>query len=333
MIDLSKNTNPFYPNKRILKVMKKKVSDIKHYPESVISVDKIKFAGKYLLVNNILATSGTMDAMNVILKTLKLKRLGIYSPTFWGIEYNAELNDYDITKIKFKDDLKYEYKELNKLSKKVDVIYLCNYNNPTLSYLSKEELYKLAKNNPKCRYIIDETVLSFNINFHDMTFIKYIRELKNIDILISCSKIFGISGIRLGLIFSNSANIEQYKKNVYVYSVNIFANAFVKELLTEFNKLGKVRQKMKNNMDKFISKIYNSEIVEEVKNCGASFIFVELNPKIKYNQFIDYLENAGIIVSATNNIYSDLKKKYIRISVGKKVELNKLAHLINSYHM
>lgn len=333
MIDLSKNTNPFYPNKRILKVMKKTVSDIKHYPKSVITVDEINLLGKYLLKNNIIATCGTMDAMNVILKTLKLKKLGIYSPTFWGIEYNAELNGYDITKINFKDNYEYDYEELNNLSKKVDVVYLCNYNNPTLSYLSKKELYKLVKNNPQCRYIIDETILAFNVNFDDMTFIEYIKELKNVDILISCSKIFGISGIRLGLIFSNEDNIEQYKKNVYVFSVNIFANAFVDKLLPEFDKLTKVRIKMKNNMENFIKKINNSEIVVSVKDCGASFIFVELNQKIKYNEFIDYLVSSGITVSDTNNVYSGLKKKYIRISVGKKEELNKLAILMNNYHI
>ncbi len=333
MIDLSKNTNPFYPNKKILKIMKKTVFNIKSYPESVITINKINFLNKYLLKNNIIATNGTMDAMNVILKTLNLKKLGIYSPTFWGIEYNAKLNGYDISKIYFKDNLEYDYKELNDLSKKVNVIYLCNYNNPTLSYLSKEKLCQLIKNNPQCRYIIDETVLAFNINFNDMTFIEYIKDLKNVDIIISCSKIFGISGIRLGLIFSNEDNIEQYKKNIYVYSVNIFANTFAKELLNEFDKLKTVRIKMKKNMDNFISKINKSEVIKEVKNRGASFIFVELNTKIKYNEFIKYLTKSGIKVSDTNNVYNDLEKKYIRISVGHKRELNKLAKLINNYHI
>ena len=333
MIDLSNNTNPFYPNKKILKVMKKTIADIKHYPELVITVDEINFLGKYLLKNNIIATSGTMDAMNVILKTLKLKKLGFYTPTFWGIEYNAELNKYDITKINFKEDLEYDYKELDNLSKKVDVVYLCNYNNPTLSYLSKKELYKLVKNNPQCHYIIDETVLAFNENFDDLTFIEYIKELKNVDILISCSKIFGISGIRLGLIFSNAENILKYKDYVYVYSVNIFANAFVNGLLDEFDKLEKARIKMKKNMKDFIRKIMDSEVVEGVKDLGGSFIFVELNPQIKYNKFIDYLVKRGVRVSDTNNVYGALKKKYIRISVGKRKELNKLATLINSYHI
>ena len=223
-----------------------------------------------LLKKNIIATSGTMDAMNVILKTLKLKKLGMYTPTFWGIEYNAKLNGYDITKIPLKDNLEYDYKALDNLSKKVDVVYLCNYNNPTLSYLSNQDLYRLIKNNPQCRYIIDETVLAFNVNFDDMTFIEYVKELKNVDVLVSCSKIFGISGIRLGLIFSNENNILRYKKNVYVYSVNIFANTFVSNLLPEFDRLKKVRIKMKNNMRNFINKISHTEVIENVKDCGAS---------------------------------------------------------------
>ena len=147
---------------------------------------------------------------------------------------------------------------------------MCNYNNPTLSYLSKQDLYRLIRNNPQCRYIIDETVLAFNVNFDDMTFIEYVKELKNVDVLVSCSKIFGISGIRLGLIFSNENNILRYKKNVYVYSVNIFANTFVSNLLPEFDRLKKVRIKMKNNMRNFINKISHTEVIENVKDCGAS---------------------------------------------------------------
>ena len=155
MIDLSKNQNPYYPTKKIYRKLKKEVKSIKFYAEDYVKISLPKtFGNRRITERNFLITNGTMEAMDLILFAKKKKKIGFMQPTFWGIKTAANRNSYEIIEEHFEENMEYNAMKIDELAKKVDLVYLCNDNNPTLSYLDNKELYKLIKDNKNCSFII-----------------------------------------------------------------------------------------------------------------------------------------------------------------------------------
>ena len=97
MIDLSKNENPYLPNKQILNFMKKNVHLIAKYPTSD-SDDVIKTITQHFGIHPDFCclTTGTLEGMELILKTLNKKSLALFIPTFWGMKFLANKLNYNI---------------------------------------------------------------------------------------------------------------------------------------------------------------------------------------------------------------------------------------------
>ena len=331
MIDLSKNTNCFYPNKRIYETLKNGVDNIKSYANDYVKIENTKFLKKYnISSNNTVVTNGTMEAMDLVLRSLELNILGIFNPTFWGIKEAAEKNCYSLVEKKIDISTCYNEVEINELASNSDIVYLCNDNNPTLNYIDSNKLLAIIKENTNCFFVIDETVLTFNIDFDNKTLIKNVNEFDNLIVLLSLSKIFGICGLRCGLIFANEKLTDKFRNKQMPYSTNIISCSFIKNNIDEFMKLKKCRIKIRENFRYFIENV-DKDILKKIIYNDSSFILAELNYNIDYDDFVSFVEKNGVIISPVNKYYSCLPLNYIRISSGKKKDFTKLISIIRKY--
>ena len=97
MIDLSKNVNPYYPKKNMVNFLKHQVNLIYNYPPKHVEFKNEDVQQVFQVKNtNVMVTSGTMDAIDLILRSLDKKTVGYIKPTFWGISHLAIKNDYKI---------------------------------------------------------------------------------------------------------------------------------------------------------------------------------------------------------------------------------------------
>ena len=174
MIDLSSNINPFYPTKKMNLYLHRNLNKNKKYSNKHIDVSDDGVLNKYNLKNdNVLVTSGTLGAMDLILRTNTGKNIGLFNPTFWGIREIAKINNNSINEKHLKVNSRYNLNDIDTLSSESDLLYLCNCNNPTLNYIEKEELIKIIRKNKNCLFIIDETVLIFDEQYDNKTLFTY----------------------------------------------------------------------------------------------------------------------------------------------------------------
>lgn len=334
MIDLSKNTNPYYPQKNMISYLKKNIINIEKYSERHVKIKNSYFLKTYHLdESNIVVNNGTLDAMNLILSLSKYKKIGYFSPTFWGIKVLAKKNNYKIIEEKLEQKQYYDIKKIDDLAKKVDILYICNYNNPTLTYISTKDLYTIIEKNKKCDFIIDETVLTFDVDYDKKTMMKYVNKLNNLYILVSLSKIFGICGLRIGLTVCSGDKSEQLIHKQVPFSINSIGYLFINKFLGEFNNLNYSRKKIKNNFKFLIQKLDNnlSEIINDILYNNSSFLLIEIKKEINYDDLIEFLYKNNIKIFAVNKYYNNLDNNYIRISAGKKKEFKKLIRVLMKY--
>lgn len=330
MVDLSQNTNPYFPKWKHFNYLKHHISIISKYPSSTSeNVEKIIAEALNLNVHCVKLVSGTMEGMELILKVLHKKSIGFFSPTFWGIMYVAEKENYQVLERKIDDFNEYLEKDLNYLAKKCDVVYLCNPNNPTLTYIEKQQLLKIISDYPSCHFIIDETVLEFASNFEDISLYHEIVNLSNCSILWSLSKILGVPGLRIGLVITNPSFKRDLSKFKLLYSITSIGELFLTRFSSDLSKLQLYRKKIAKNFDFLISHI-SKELYNEIYYKNSSFVLINLRERINSVDLTNYLRKNNILISNLDS-YPDLAKNWIRISAGTKSDMKKLLKFLIKY--
>lgn len=331
MVDLSKNTNPYYPTKKMIHFLQNNIYKINSYP-TCDSEEIIKKIATAFTVNekNVFISLGTLESMNIILKLLNKKTIGIFVPTFWGIKFFAKKNNYKIIETRLTNNLNYDLKAINAIAKKVDIIYICNSNNPTLDVIDRKDIINLVTENSHCHFIVDETMLSFDVNYQNKSVVLEAGKFSNLSVLLSCSKILGIAGLRVGFLFSNADLINRIKFNNTIYRNNILTNLFLENYCQEVLNMSKTNQKIKIIFDYFEKSLNKHYIKEVIKNNGP-FILIEFKANYKSFDIVNYLKKNNILISNITEVYSELKGNWVRISAGKRREMKRLAFLINKY--
>ena len=104
-------------------------------------------------------------------------------------------------------------------------------NNPTSLAVPREDILRLAAKleGHDCVLIVDESFADFAANFDELTVEPYIESVKNLAVLKSLSKSFGIGGLRLGyLLTANEKLREAVKAELHIWNINGFAESFLK---------------------------------------------------------------------------------------------------------
>lgn len=327
--DLSKNSNPYYPTFKLKRLLRKQIKKIGQYPNANSELLEVNLSETFKIEpNNILLTNGSLEGMDLILKRFSQKKIGIFSPTFWGISVLAKKNQCEIYSECLSDPFIYNLEDIAKLARKVKLIYICNPNNPTLAEVDKKELLALIKQNSDCHFLIDETVLAFSEEYEKKTLYKEVSHLNNLTVILSFSKIFNIGGMRLAILFSNQDFVTSLKKEMLIYKNNIFNEGIVEYLANNFTKID--RNKFKNTLEKFIDAL-DKRYVEKYKINDGSFILIKFNDNINSDFLVNYLEKKGYIIANISQMYLEMEKNWVRISIGKKNTMLKLARIINNY--
>lgn len=331
MIDLSKNTNPYFPTKKMKYHLRKSVNNVCIYPDKTAD-EYEKIISNYFDISykNVFLSLGTLGAFDMILKYGNFKKIGFLNPTFWGMKELAKTNNCKIIEENMIDLFQYDYSQIENLAKICELIYICNPNNPTLSDINVDDFLDIVKKCSKCHFVVDETVLAFDPKFYEKTLFRYVSKFDNLTVILSCSKIFNIPGLRLGLMFSNEMLLYKIKKNNLIFSSNIMTNSILDDLGKSFFEID--RNKFCNNFELFINKL-NKDCVEKIVKNNGSFVLVKFKDCVLTDDLELFLLNNNVKVANVSKFYPDLGSNWFRVSVGRKRDMIVLANLINNFVM
>ena len=235
---LDKNENI---NENLLKFIKKKTTLTKEiisaYPN--LSTTYIKLANFYNVNKYSLLLSHGSDGgiQNVFQALIKKNNLVILSsPTFAMYDVYSKAFDAKITYIKYihnqKGKISLDLNSLFKvLKKKPKLLCLPNPDSPTGSIINEKTLNQIIKlcNKIGCYILIDE---AYHL-YYEKSQIKKINQYKNLIIVKSFSKAFGLAGLRAGCLISNIETIKYLKSFKPMYEINHFCAEVLNTILTK----------------------------------------------------------------------------------------------------
>lgn len=237
-MDYSANINPLGTPQRVKDAIRKALPLIHHYPDPycrrlvrAIS-EKEEVSEDYILCGN-----GAAELIYTYCGVVK-PRLAVEAvPTFSEYSAAVEINGGTVERYVLCKEKKFEFGNefLTFIeSKKPEIVFLCNPNNPTGQALSKvfiEKILKLCKKND-IRIFADECFLDLSEESTSMK--SYLEEYPKLCIIKAFTKSYGMAGVRLGYCMSADKKLlMKMSETVQQWNVSLPAQTAGVAALTE----------------------------------------------------------------------------------------------------
>lgn len=286
IIDFSTNTNILSWPENININLESLAS---HYPDpECLNLRKIISSRENININNILFTNGINEAIFLLARVLT-GNTAILEPCY--SEYKrAFVNSHEI----------FTLNDINNY----DNIILANPNNPTGIYINN--LHEIIKFYSDKFFIIDEAYIDFILDdniIHDK-----LCGLENAVILRSLTKIFHLSGVRIGYIIANESIIERVKKFQPTWSVNSIAQELAVKFLNDSNFYEQTRKFYKYHTPEFMKNLRLAGF--DVINSDVHYFLIRVNNDMEALRIL--LKN-GMTARHTRN-FAGLNGQYLRVA-------------------
>ena len=233
VLDFSANLNPFGPPPGVEEVLSE--VDISHYPDSEACHLRCSLAENLgVKVENILVGNGSTE----LIRLAALAYLGkedktlIIEPTFGEYQVACQIVGASLVKQKLSGEDAF----LPNISETIRLIqryrpkgiFICNPNNPTGRYLSREDFEKILDASKDSLVILDEAYVSFvDSAWSSLDFVSpslaTSKERSNLLILRSMTKDYAMAGLRLGYGVAKEEIIAVLRRICPPWNVNVLA--------------------------------------------------------------------------------------------------------------
>jgi threonine-phosphate decarboxylase len=313
LIDMSSNLTPLGPVPGLHESIISSLGQIAYLPETGSETLIEKFAEKYgIKENQIMAGNGTTEFIFALPAISDCDQAVIVNPTYSDYRLACEWQQLPVYNfiLKYEEQFCLNLEKLSSQLKGGELVFVCNPNNPTGVLTASSDILQCALDNPDSTFLVDESYLSFT---REKSLLHY--ELpKNLYILCSFSKIYGIPGLRLGFIISSEENIQKIIRQRKPWGVNRVAQVSGEFLLDHGDHYQEevvcFLEKYKNNFVQQLNKINCVDVVPG----DANFILCHLREDISV-----YLLHAKMlkkkIMIRNCNTFEGLGDHFFRISL------------------
>ena len=209
---------------------------------------------------------------------------------------------------------------IKKVNKKTKIVFIANPNNPTGTYLEKKELIDLRKKlNKKILLVVDDAYDEYMKDKNYSSGLNIFKNKKNVFILRTFSKIYGLASLRVGWGYGDRKIINALNMIKPPFNVNKIAQLCAIESLKDSKFITKSvkhnlfwSKKIKNSLEQF--NIFCNKV-------SANFLLLNFDKcKLSANNVEKKLLKKGLILRDTK-IYRI--KNCLRLTIGNNLE-NKL---------
>ena len=299
------------------------VSELNRYPDP-LSLDLRKTLENFLEVpeKNIFIGSGSDEIIDLLIRLFveQDEEIIVLEPSYGMYRVAAEVIGIKVKSCLLKTDFQIDIPTLlSQISSKAKIIFLCSPNNPTGTIIKTEEVEDICKNFNGI-VVVDEAYVEFTSN---PSLVNKISKIKNLVVLRTFSKAWGMAGVRVGYAVAQEVVIEYLNKIKLPYNVNSISSSLAIKAIENYPKMLefktiilKEKQKLAEKLIGLGFKVFPSE---------ANFLLVKYPnaSNIAKKLASDY----GIIIRDFGS--KQRLKDCVRISIGSPEQNNLLIESLN----
>lgn len=330
--DLSENVNFLGFPKQIEMLWQDLLAKITSYPNALAEPLRTMIATKHNVTPEcILVGNGGAELLTFYAQVYKGKKVILIHPTFSEYKMTLEAAGAEIVNITVGDFVNYHLplEEVKLHMKAADCLYLCNPNNPTGALIQRETIIELIKHGEKvgCSLLIDEAFMDWTDEEHSA--IDLVSTHKNVTVVRSMTKMYGIAGIRLGYLIGQPHLVSTIRNRLPHWNVNNLAISIGMECLKDEEfRLRSIQENLskKNGIQNFLKSHHCT-----VTNSAANFLCFQLQHPEETENFYFHCLKQGIVLRHTQN-YEGMNGKWLRIGIKNDVAMDKFTEVLAGWH-
>jgi histidinol-phosphate aminotransferase len=316
IIKVASNENPFGPSPLAIAAMQKAISGVNLYPDGNAFYLKQKLAAKLgVEPANLILGNGSNEIIEFVSHALIAPGDDVVVSQFCFAIYPIVAKMFGANLIivpakNYGHDLP---AMLRAITSKTRIVFVANPNNPTGTLAPREEVIQFVNEVPDdVLLVMDEAYIEFLDDAVDLVPLIRLGVRKNLILMRTFSKIYGLAGLRIGYGIGNSDFISTLEKIRQPFNVNLLAQTAALAALDDDDHVRKTRVNNFAGLE-FFRRAFRDLKLEFVPS-SANFILVRVGEGQKV---FDAMQKQGVIVRSMGGYQLP---EWIRVSIGTPKE-------------
>lgn len=314
MLDYSANINPLGIPEHVVQAAQEGVRQSAQYPD--VQYRELRQAlaeQEHVLPQHIICGNGAADLLFTLVLAIKPKRALLLAPSFYEYEQALRTLDCQIEYYYLRESNGFYMREdfLDQLTGDLDIVYLCNPNNPTGVLAERDFLERVAQ---KCEengiyLILDECFNDFLDEPERYTMKAELRKFSRLFLVKAFTKLYAMAGLRLGYgICANSALLNTMREMTQPWNISLPAQKAGIAALQETDYVRRTKELIRTERQ-FLRRELRARGLQ-VFDSAANFLFFRGPARLA-----EYCMAERLIIRDCSN-YVGLTQGYFRIAVG-----------------
>ena len=334
IIKLSANESALGMSPSVAKIISNKKLNLERYPDGKSELLRKEISKKYKCnFEKIICGAGSDEVIQMICQLFLKPKDQVVVPQYSFLMYRIYANIVG-AKVVFAKEINFKVsitEIIKKVTKNTKIVFVANPNNPTGTYLTKKEIIELRKKlNKRILLVVDDAYAEYMKNEDYKSGLELFKNMDNVFILRTFSKIFGLASLRVGWGYGSKKIINALNIIKPPFNVSHIAQLAATEALKDKKFID---QSIKHNF-LFAKKIktYLEQYQIFSNSISANFLLLDFkNCKHTAKYLYEKLKQRGIIVRSTEDGYHIRNK--LRLTIGSKQEnlafMNAVKNILN----
>jgi threonine-phosphate decarboxylase len=329
IIDFSSNINPLGSPQKALEAIKSNLGQIPVYPDSTSTKlrEAIAASFKGINLNNVVVGNGSTELIYLFAETFLEKNDGalIPAPTFSEYENAVRKAGGKPRHIKLSNNFCIEPNIFSGDIKDAKMAFICNPNNPTSILTPHDTLIGIIEEalEEDVFLFLDEDFLEFVDEKKKLSLIDKVNDYPNLFILQSFTKVYGLTGLRIGYGIASEEIIKLLSNAKIPWNVNCLAQVAAVAALNAKEHLKKTRELIT------AERAYLTRELKRIKSfkqypADANFVFIDVRESgFTSAQLKEKMLEQGVLIRDCSS-FRGLDDYYIRVAVKTRQESDRL---------
>lgn len=333
ILPYASNVNPLGMSPMAKEALVEYVDAIQSYPDRGYVRLRTAIAN-YCNINmeQIILGNGTSELIRITLDTLKPKKTLIVGPTYSEYKNAAKLSGSEVEMYMLNQSEDFELdvtRFIDTLYDGLDLLIICNPNNPTGKAIKKEDMSTIldACKTHDIIVMVDETYVEFVQEISLVSSVTLTNTYDNLIVLRSTSKFFSTPGLRLGYAITTNKEFLSATDNTQIpWNINSFAS-IASVMFSDEHFMNLTTSLIQTERNLIYSALCSRKTIKVFKP-DANFVLIRLlKEDLTATQVFEYCLEKGFMIRDCSD-YEGLGDKYVRFCFLKPEQNDQMVNTI-----